>query len=397
MALYLWATFSFLSNSALSLQHIAISIGIILSLKKTFSFKVFSFQNGKSFWMLFLLFVFCVISILSNWGELVNPLWNLKKCKYPLLASLLYALSFEYRKDIKKHLFQILVIFLLSFSVANLYGIIKYFIDRSNIEDAYDLRLSGFFGMILSYSYTAVIPLLLALHLLINKNLRQLAKANTQGTLFHIFFSQKLLIAMAATGTLALYLSFSRGPLVGLFLTLPLLFLKHERNMFLKIITITGLIVVSMSVYTLLSGSQKNRLFQSAYNNSNAQRVSQAKMAFEAFKEKPIFGQGYRSLEERDLKIKQKHGINHKDFNGHAHNNHLEILATTGTLGFIAYFMWLFFWLKEILKAKSSPWYLFLISLLVYFVISGLAQSSIIDSEFSFTFYTFFGLTPLLL
>ena len=152
-----------------------------------------------------------------------------------------------------------------------------------------------------------------------------------------------------------------------------------------------------MSTYTLLSGSQKNRLFQSAYNNSNAQRVSQAKMAWEAFKEKPILGQGYRSLEERDLSIKQKYGINHKDFTGHAHNNHLEILATTGILGFIAYFMWLFFWFKEILKAKSSPWYPFLISLLVYFIISSLAQSSIIDSEFSFTFYTFFGLTPLLL
>jgi O-antigen ligase len=143
-------------------------------------------------------------------------------------------------------------------------------------------------------------------------------------------------------------------------------FKKHKKNFLIATITIA---IGGLAVYKI-SGEALKR------DGSDSERVSQWKAAWAGFKERPIFGYGYLNFEHNSKEIKIRNNIERQDFNGHAHNSELEILAATGVVGFFFYSLWIILWSWEMYKRND------LISniglpFIIAFLVSGLTQSTI--------------------
>ncbi|MEI7441198.1 MAG: O-antigen ligase family protein, partial [bacterium] len=183
----------------------------------------------------------------------------------------------------------------------------------------------------------------------------------------------------------------SRGPVVGFLVACPFLFLNKKK--FFKIVSLLSFVLMVSAIALVLSKKfEKNLLFQNVQSQSNLERLSQYKVAESMFLERPFLGVGFRAIEEKSAEYKDKYFIDQKQFNGHAHNNFLELAASTGLLGLIVFLFWIFFWIKEIVFLKD-PLQVFYFSIIVAFVVSGLFQSTIIDSEFVFSFFALYGLS----
>jgi O-antigen ligase len=200
---------------------------------------------------------------------------------------------------------------------------------------------------------------------------------------------------------LVLWLTQARGALLGFLISFPVLLYWKNKKLFLKgvfaALLLLGAIVAISSVSNIQS-SDSLRVFQSLKSENSRLRLSQYKLGWSAFLEKPLLGQGWRSLEERSAEIKNRHNLEFPEFAGHAHNNLLEVLGAAGILGFLALCAWIAFWIRDLYIARNQSRLVSLyLAFLVAFLVSGLVQSTIIDSEFMFTFLALYGLLPLIL
>mgnify|MGYP003330508379 FL=1 len=109
-------------------------------------------------------------------------------------------------------------------------------------------------------------------------------------------------------------------------------------------------------------------------------RLSQYEASYKAFLEKPLTGWGYRNFEANAYDIKKRNGIDYAEFAGHAHNNYLEFLASTGIFGFISFCSFVLLWLYETYK-RDDEFSELMIPFLISFSISGLFQNTINDGE----------------
>jgi len=86
-------------------------------------------------------------------------------------------------------------------------------------------------------------------------------------------------------------------------------------------------------------------------NFSNNDRRAVWKANYEMFKDYPWLGVGYGQNEPRLREYYNKLEMN-EDFGGHAHNNYLQMLSTTGLLGFVFYMLFIL----SFLMATSRLW-----------------------------------------
>lgn len=379
-----WGTFSFISNSILALQHLFIALFVV------FTFRDLKFKSiPKSSLVLFVFVLIASVSVMANWASLKNPFWNLLKIKYFLFAGFLGWGCFEYSHFLKKHQGSFLSLFILSSSLASFYGLGKctfsYFL-KSGVE----CLPSGFFGMRMSYTYLLQFSVLLLFFLLGSKTLLKSLSSNCHISLKFVFDRKKIFVFFIIS-VVALYFAKSRGPVIGFLVGSPFLFLEQKKSF--KIISSLSFFLLLCAFALVLSKRfEKNLLFQNVQSQSNLERLSQFKVAEQMFKDHPFFGIGFRAIEEKCADFKEKYNIDQKQFNGHAHNNFLELAASTGFLGLFVFLIWIFFWIKEIVFLKD-PLRFFYYSIIVAFLVSGLFQSTIIDSEFTFSFFALYGLS----
>jgi O-antigen ligase len=389
-----WSVFSFLSNSLLATNHICILLGSFLALKR-FSVR----QMPFNFFALTLLAVACVFSVLVNWGNLHAPFSNLLKTKYIFFSIALLFLCLSHKKEIEKFLPHVLVVFLLGFSLASLRGIFGYFVEHL-IFNNQDFRLNGFFGMVLSFSYTAGFPLLLQSYLYFNKDITSdLKKALPK--FLSWYFECNCFRFFLCLSFLAVVFSWTRGAFIGIAFAFPvLIFSVNKRAGYLSLLV--GFCLMCFSLFYIsgrkeaLPISISDRLFTGMQNSSNQMRLNQLKVGWKIFQEKPFLGIGYRSFEERDSYYKQKNNLPFVDMPLHAHNNFIEFLATTGLIGFLCYLTWLIGWGWVLWTRRNYLWGPYFIAIYVYFLVSGLFQSTFIDSEFAFTFFALYALSHIL-
>ncbi len=385
-SLFAWAAFSFVSNSLLSIQHflLAICFGFII-------FKKEKLPIEKSTKYLLILSFLAIASILLNYSELIKPMSKILKVKYLLLGALGYGLSSNYAHQISKRRNQIIGLFLLSFLISVIYGLGHFVYSR--LHGDFQYRPQGFFGMNLSYTYTSQIPILLIAFLVI---FPQIKLSKNVGDWLSIFDSYLIRWTIFILSFVNLYFGQARGAFLGAVIALPLLILWKNKKVFYAI-SFSGLLIVALLVWNAFSGAIKteNRLFMSYDNSSNIERISQYKMAIAAFKTKPLTGVGWRSLDERSSGIKTKLGLPYSDTASHAHNNFLEVLATTGIFGLLFFFLWLWNWFREACLQNKSTWRSLYLAIIVSFILSGLFQSTFIDSEFAFTLFAIYSMTPL--
>jgi O-antigen ligase len=240
--------------------------------------------------------------------------------------------------------------------VASAYGMTRLFwgINLLNIKFSDAHRNTGFFGMVLNYAHNLAFVTVLLATFIIKK---EYAKK---------YFNFSALIAFFLICVTALYYTYSRGAFLAFLAAVPFIFFKKN----IKTFIIFG--IFSFIVLILFNTVPALKVVR---GGSDLERLSQWKTALKGFEERPILGQGYLNFEHRCPELKIKYDIDQKQFCGHAHSSFLEILASTGGIGFTFFILWLISWFIEMVKRKDIVGDI-TIPLIIVFIVGSLTQAT---------------------
>lgn len=349
-----------------------------------FLHKEFKHHNLKatprSVWAMLFIFITCILSSFVNLDILVSTKTSFFKARYFLIAFLSYfALKGSWNKFIDtKWQGRMLKLFLLSTNLASLSGILALYTGFNYLKmkpACHYERACGVFGMYMTYGYgIALLCTLLLWALIYREKLKAWVPAWVIIVSFIINFA-------------GLFLSYTRGAWGAFFISAPFIFFRRYPKKFALAIVVT-LLTFGLS-YSFIPSVKK--MFEGR-SDSTMQRVWIYKTAIKAFEKNPLFGLGFRNFEPLSKEIKKEYDIPDKDFQGHAHNNFLEHLASTGLLGFLAVVIWHLLWGLDLWKSKNFVSDGVLAFLLTFFI-SGQVQYTFGDSENLFLILSVFALS----
>ncbi len=329
-----------------------------------------------SSWLLLAFITVSALSIFLHWSDYAAPLDTLKKLRYELiiLALLLVRGCPEYLQS-RVSLTFALVFLALSALVVCPAGVISYFTGFNPItgDPLKHGRAGGVSGTVMSFAYSLqffVLPLTALLFC-----------RRSEREWFTALFPARFGIAVAGLVFLvvltAFYYAESRGAFAGAAVggLVLLCFLKNGKLWFAAI-TLGALILV----VALLSDSR-------LLSVSDPIRLRVWETAIRCAADHPVSGIGYRQLEVRSDVLAEKYGIEPIDdpsvpfryFKGHAHNNYLEAFAGSGVPGGLLFCGFCLAWLREGFGSRRCR--LFLVPSIVAFCVSGMFESTFIDSE----------------
>lgn len=365
-----------------ALSHLFIILpGVYFFAKAPLKFKELSLSQ----WSLLGLIDVILLSVLVNWSSLGDPVGNLMKSKYFVLTFLgMYAYREVWKSaflDPKKQKI-LLYLFLVSTTVATLSGLVGLATGFNPLrfkEACHETRACGLFGMYMTYGYGIGMASVLMVGLFIYKERIQ------------NLISLPFLYACTLINILGLYLSFARGAWIGFAVALPFFFFKEHKKAFVGLVV--GVCLASGALL-LVSPTVRETFFAADRLTSNDMRISTYKATFEAFKEKPILGLGYRNFESESTRIKNQYGLAFPDISGHGHNNFLEHLASTGILGFAMVVTFHLFWLLEMYRRDDIVGKV-VFPFIICFAVSGLFQYSFGDGENLFMLLMVYALSQL--
>lgn len=332
------------------------------------------FEIKKSWWALLGVTVICWLSVISNWSDIETPLKNIFKTKYFIVALLSYFSFYYMKRDFltDKKISWALNLFLIATTVATISGLVGVAtgFNPLKMKDAcHATRACGLYGMYMTYGYGISLFMILITGLLIKRE--KIVKWTPTWLLGSVWFINLLGLGM----------SLARGAWLGYFLAVPFLFLSTSKKKFFLTIAV-GLGLVG----TAYVSSEKVRDTFFNREASNHQRIAFYKTAWFAAKEKPLLGWGYKNFEKNVPALKVKYFQPWPEFGGHAHNNFLEHMASTGFLGMLALIIFCLLWLKE---AYTIP---LVFSFILSFLISGMVQYTFGDGENLFLILSIFSL-----
>lgn len=341
------------SMSLLGLVHILISIPSLYFIKKT-NFK----EMPKSSWALLGLCVAIVFSVIINLSIMHEGLKPIFKVKYFLFGFLMIAPLSWYFKNYfnEKKISYLLYVFCVASLIAGIAGTIGRMTGFNPVSmKAVNMgRNAGLFGHVLNYAHNLAFFQVIALGLLLSyKEIER-------------FINKKFLYFIFIFNIYALYTSLTRGAMLAFLVAIPFYFFRNNKKYFLIMITLIA--IAGLSAYKI-SGKKLQRA------DSDVERISQWKAAWAGFKERPIFGYGYLNFEHHSKEIKIRNNIEKQDYNGHAHNSELEILATTGIVGFLFYFVWIATWFMEMYR-RNDVIAKIALPFIIAFLVGGLTQST---------------------
>jgi O-antigen ligase len=420
---------SFISVSALSLTHIFLVIPAIYFTREYI--KKFAIPRSAMFLCLFV--IFGLIGTFVNLYHLEDPFKVFTSYKYFIFGFLSIApYHFWLTRFIEKSkLKNFILALLITTTFAHLVGLISLYLGYNPVKGkaVNQTRSMGMFGNIMTYGYQSAWYVILLFGMV-------------TGKLFpNLKFKNRLVEIALVIGFIGTWASFARGAIIGMvaafgyflffifreskiltiklalsfffifggLLLVPHFFAKekidlpkvkpyyydrcHQDDGIVRILR--GQLISSVKNYTPIpSRNRKNgdRLIQKIDSHSNLMRVSQFKAAIGLIKKNPWFGVGLKEFATKAVDYKKKNKIPFASFKSHAHNNFLEIFATTGALAGACFVMWIFFWFWEMWKAQTS-WSIIIGMVIISFVISGLVQCTITDGENAFFLFAVYALS----
>lgn len=260
----------------------------------------------------------------------------------------------------------LLWLFLIATTLASLSGLIGLFHGFNPLkmkEACHATRACGVYGMYMTYGYgISLFMVLLTGVLFFKKN-------------FEKYIPDWLLYTAFAINLLGLFFSYARGGWLGYLVAIPFFFIKKKMKMFLGVVG-AGVLILGLTIAT---SSQVREMFLER-GASNQARIYFYQAAYKAFQLKPLLGWGYRNFEPNSKAIKKKFDIPEPNHGGHAHNNLMEHLASTGFLGFLLFGFFQLFWLIEMWRRDDWVGDLVL-PFVISFCVSGLFQYTFGDGE----------------
>lgn len=345
-----------------------------------------------SAWFLVALLAAIIASILVNLKQIEEPLAVLKKARYHVIwvgLLLTPGLRNLFFRRIEGWAPWLLLAWLLSLSLATLSGMAGVLTGYNPLllaPEAYPTRVAGVSTMVMTYAYSVQFSVLLLASLyVLGKDVRNWLYQR-RGWLEAVVLSSLVLSA------LGLYFSYTRGALVGALAGGVCLLLTQWRSLGIQARKMAiGTAAIIVLAGGMLAWTQGSRYVSMEALKADSVRVCQWKAAWLTFLEHPWFGLGYRQFEQKCVALKKSHGMepdlvvnrNGKKvqvyFSGHAHNEYLEALASTGIFGALAFLGFCACWFREALKGKLTR-ALFL-PVIVAYLLSGCVQNMFTDSE----------------
>jgi O-antigen ligase len=369
VALGILSLFLFVSFSISAGYHILLIIPCLVLVK--------DLKLSKSAWCLIAFVAIGIISVLVN--DVPKPVKNISKLKYYLIAVLSIApLSIYWRKhatEIAKK--RLIYFFLFSTSLATVSGLIGLWSGFNPLrfkQACHETRACGMYGMYMTYGYGISLFCLLLI-----------------GSFFKKLVDKRILILVLVINLAGAYLSAARGGWLGLMAGIPFVWYFSNKKAFIGVIVAS--IILGLGAFAFVPKVKKTFSSNSRIESIRI-RITQYKAALYAFKSSPVLGLGFKNFEPQSTEIKKQHNLGYTHFGGHAHNNFLEVLASTGALGLLAILLFHFFWLTEIL-ARNDGWEVVLLPFFVGFVVSGLFQNTFVDGENLFLIMTVYTLSQI--
>lgn len=199
-------------------------------------------------------------------------------------------------------------------------------------------------------------------------------------TTINIFGVFSTIILLLGTG--------SRAGLMSIFLLLPffLLFLFRKKNKVKMIFLIILIIILVFLLINYVEIKFERNAFLRLFSTENTSvRVSDYKLAFQVFGEKPFFGWGIQQSQY----AMRKNGGFHRP-----HNFFIAYLVELGCIGLIILMILLFLFFKKSIKTLIKDKIYGNENLYIYLIICGSAFSSFLSQQvstpFSYRFFWFF-------
>lgn len=315
----------------------------------------------KSAWFLLLFSLAIIASIVVNQDIIANGYRNLGKVKYFLFGffGIAPVAWFSKRHLTKKHVSIFLYLLFVATTIGTISGLIGKFYGINPITMKVPNlieRNSGLMGMVMNYAHN------LSFFLIINVGLILYREKTKE------YINWKFLIFCLIVNLIGFYFSYTRGAWIGFLGAVPFFFLKTNKKIFVSLVVL-GLLGGGV-VYTI-AGSKVRRSY------SDDQRIDLWKAAIYAFKDRPFLGYGYLNFEPHSVDVKHKLNLpTAADIRSHAHNNFLEVLATTGFIGFILFMLWNFLWFIEQFKIQQRI-DLIVLPLIFTILFGGLTQATL--------------------
>jgi O-antigen ligase len=368
----------FMSISLMALSHVLILIPTFYFLPKTEWKKL-----SKSNWALIIFSILIPISIaITSNNEISLHYFNIMKFKYFLFGGLMAA-PFGWFLKTKGSLKQIRILFwsaLISSSLASLSGMIGLYTNFNPLKWAPPSSVTqnaGMFGMLMSYAHSEAIWCILLVGLFLNY--KKVEK----------YFPKWLLVTAIAINFVGFVTSYTRGALLAFLIALPFFFFKANKKKFLAAIAATFL----LAAVCWVTVPQVKVIFKGR-KHSNILRVGQWQAALKVFELNPVMGVGFRNFQPYSTVIKKQYGYPEPEWEGHAHNNFLEVLADMGIIGFIPFLAWILCWLYESYKRDDLAARL-AFPTIITIIIGGLTQNTVTDGVNLFLFMAFYALTQI--
>lgn len=367
-----------LSMSLMTSVSLSIAYQILLLPPLVYFFKKFEFRNlPKSAWCLLGLNLVMLLSILVNLDTIAHPFKNIIKLRYYVWGALAILPLRYYLNDVlkapekNKILQQALIVLMVFSAVADLLGLIGYFTGfHPWLQKDDHGRNGGVLGRVMTYGHaSAWLGVFLA-------GLWSAMKKRSE------IVSPRILLGLLGLSFFCLYTTHTRGAWLA-FLA-GCLVLKRKLAVGFLIL----FLVVGGSAWILNPEVFQSRLIR---EGSNGQRIGSWVGAWKAFQEKPLLGYGFLNFGPQSVIIKTKYQAPHAYFEGHAHQEFLEMLATTGLLGGALFLGWLGFWISEMRQRKDAVGRV-VFALITAFLVSGLTQVTLTDGQNAFfimAIYTF--------
>jgi len=333
-ALFFLAAGIFTSVTILSAYQVLIVIP--MAYYTYFAIKNKNIHLPKSAYWLLGFTLIAVLSLVLNFELIPNPSKNIGRLKYFIFGvSQIFLLRHWIKNSSEATKRLILNTFFVSMMIAGLYASYTHFIQGH--ARAKPLTET------MRYGYGSGMILLTLLSALLHRE-----------KLKHLL-DLRFAIPAFILGFLGMYLTYTRGALLGFICGLPfvLYFYRPKLGKIVGVLSFIGIISLG-GIYFFYKGESNSRFLMKKNNTSDVIRRSQWKAALIATQEKPILGWGLSNFHSQLKRIKTDYDLDAKNYNdAHSHNLFLEIASGTGLIGLLAFLGWIISWAWEVFKSDQ--------------------------------------------
>lgn len=275
-------------------------------------------------------------------NSVLQPEWFYVFFKFTWIFSLYFfinfyeAIDFDLVKTLK---------FMGTLVIIPVVGALVIFIQTNSQGLPEEFRLLGFVNSATYYAHGNAMLLVFLLNLFLF-----LYKKISRSWNIMILVSLTLMV-------ISIYFTYTRGIWISLFLSTVLMGLV-TRNI-KKVVAIFSLTFAAVLILFLTSQQFKDRLHHSLSAKANHERVDLFNVNVQMWKEYPLLGIGYGENIRRNREYWDRPEWNRpaEYITSHAHNQYLNVLSTTGILGFIFFMSFISFFLRKnylMFKAESA-------------------------------------------